>query len=262
MSKIIQLGKPKPKNLNVGIVIQARMTSKRFPGKSMALLEGVPVIAHVINRCLDMRPKTIVVVAVPDTDESEPILKFVSDNYHPTKVANFCGSEDNVLERYLGAAQYFHLDAIVRVTGDCPYVNPKISSEVIELLLDKKYDYTSNCFPDRTFPKGFDTEAFTFDCLEAAYVSWKDMEKTAKILNRSEGPKLDASYAAEHVTPFMQLHPDIRRGVVKQKMNKSDVNLCVDFPEDIARLEELCKKPDLKLVKPIGIIGKKDDKSN
>lgn len=248
MANIIQLNKKKRK-LNVGVIIQARMTSKRFPGKSMALLEDVPVIAHVINRCLDIRPKTMVVVAVPDTDASEPIIEFVNNNYHPTKVQNFCGPENNVLERYYTAALYFNFDVIMRITGDCPYINPKISSEVLELLLDKGYDYTSNVHPERTFPKGLDTEVFTLDCLEAAYFAWKETDRENQISAKFGGLSQKLAYDAEHVTPWMQNHPEITRGLVKQKINKSDVNLCIDEPGDIERVLALTKKPDLKVIK-------------
>lgn len=227
--------------LNVGVIVQARMTSKRFPGKSMALLDGMPVIQHVLDRCIDIRPKTIIVIAVPDTDASEPLLEFVDKNYSRDIVDNSCGSEDNVLERFYKTALFFEFDVIVRITGDCPYLNPKVSSEVVELLLDKKYDYTSNVFPDRTFPRGYDTECFTMDCLEAAYLASNeptmiDAEKKYKL------------YCKEHVTPWMQHHKEVKRGLVKQKINREEQNLCVDVPEDIARLEELTKKPKFKLI--------------
>ncbi len=93
---------------------------------------------------------------------------------------------------------------------------------MLQLLLWRKLDYASNSWPQRTYPKGYDTEVFTFDCLEAAYkLAETDEEK-------------------EHVCIWMQNNAkQLKTGCVAQKKNKSFVNLCVDYPEDIARLEAM-----------------------
>src|SRR5262245_19032516 len=155
---------------SVGIVIQARMTSTRFPGKSMALLAGKPVLQHVIERCKLVRiPKlkydTKIIIAVPDTLESEPMIKLA----HNLGIENFCGDEHNVLKRYYNTAKYFNLNYIIRITADCPFIDPKVCEEVFNLLVWRKCDYTSNIYPKRTYPKGLDCACFTFDCLEATY---------------------------------------------------------------------------------------------
>ena len=149
----------------VGIVIQARQTSQRFPGKSMAKLDGKPVLQHVIERCkqinVSKKLNKIIVVAVPDTDESEPLIQLAAQ----FGIENFCGSEDNVLERYYEAAKFFKLDHIMRITADCPLINPIICAELLDLHIWRKCDYSSNSWPKRTYPKGLDCEVFTFDCL-------------------------------------------------------------------------------------------------
>lgn len=219
MSNIIILGqKIKPKKPNIGIIIQARMTSVRFPGKSMSDLLGKPVLQWILERARHIRApkglKTKVVLAVPDTDDSEPML-ILADKL---RVDNYCGPEHNVLRRYYEAAMFFEFDYVVRLTADCPFIDPVVCSEVLQLLVWRKLDYTSNVFPNRTYPAGLDCEAFTMDCLEAAY-------KLA-----------DQLYDLEHVTPWMQRTEEIRKGSVEQKENMSHKNWCVDYPEDIERL--------------------------
>lgn len=211
---------------SVGIIIQARMTSSRFPGKSLALLNKTPVLKHVILRCKKVKGVDKVIVAVPDTPESEPMLKLVAD----MNCLNFCGSEDNVLERYYKAALHHNLDYVVRITADCPFINPVIIQEVLDLLIWRKLDYASNVFPTRTYPKGTDVEVFTMDVLEAANMfSITDYDK-------------------EHVTPWMQRSPELKRANVCQKIDMSSENLCVDYPDDIERLEAIIQKRKNKLI--------------
>ncbi len=220
MGELILLNKTKRKKkiktINIGVIVQARMTSKRFPGKSMATLLGKPVLERVLERVKTI-PGVIPILAVPDTPESDPMLVLAND----MGVDNFCGSELNVMQRFIGAAKFFKLDVIVRVTGDCPFIDPRVCREVLDLLLYRNCDYTSNIFPNRTFPRGLDCEAFTFDCLEAAQYY-------------ARGP-----YDLEHVTPWMQETEDVRKGNVEQRIDMSMQNWCVDYPEDIIRLEEL-----------------------
>jgi spore coat polysaccharide biosynthesis protein SpsF len=187
----------------------------------MALLAGKPVLQHVIERCKLIKWKKQIILATPDTPESEPMLQLAEQ----LGVKHFCGSEDNVLERYYGAATFYELTKIVRITADCPLISPEICTEVIDLLELGEYDYVSNVYPKRNFPKGLDCEAFTFECLEAAFISKRE---------------------DEHVTSWMQLTPGVNRALLAQKENRSHQNLCVDYPEDIKRLERIIKrKPEL-----------------
>lgn len=216
--------KEKPK---IGVIVQARMTSKRFPGKSMALLLGKPVLMRVLERVKTI-PGTKTILAVPDTDASEPMLELA--DY--MDVDNFCGSELNVLQRYLGAARYFKFEYIVRITADCPFIDPRVCKECIDLLLFRKLDYCSNIYPNRTFPQGLDCEVFTYDCLDAAH-------------QLASGP-----YDLEHVTPWMQRTEGIRRACLEQKIDMSHLNYCVDVPEDIERLENLAQQGNVKNEQP------------
>lgn len=226
MTNIVQLHQNKIKStkpLNIGIVIQARMTSKRFPGKSMAPLLGKPVIQWTMERAKQIRApkraKSEIILAVPDTPESEPMI-WLADNIG---ISNFCGSELNVLKRYYDAARFFKFDIIMRLTGDCPFIDPVVCSGILSLLLWRKLDYASNVFPKRTFQKGLDCECFTMDALEACH-------KLA-----------DQMYDFEHVTSWMQRTNEVKKGAYAQKVDMSHINYCVDEPGDIQRIEELLK---------------------
>lgn len=215
---------------NIGVVIQARQTSKRFPGKSMALLNGVPVLEHVIRNAKMIRPVNRVIVAVPDTKESEPMLTLANK----LGVFNFCGSENDVLGRYIGAATYFKLDVIVRITADCPFINPLVCNEVLNLLMYRKLDYCTNCFPVRTYPRGLDCEAFTWEALDAADQSTKHGLDASDL----SAEAIQARGDREHVTPWMQRTMGLRKANIQQHEDASKINLCVDYPEDIERLEK------------------------
>jgi len=200
------------------------MTSKRFPGKSLALLAGKPVLERVIERAKLVPFVDIVIVAFPADDASIPIYQLCNS----LGVACASGSETDVLGRMYDAASMYGIDTIVRVTGDCPLFDPIVAGEVLALLKAENLDYCSNVFPKRTYPKGFDVEAFTFDALEAAHIKAKKPDDR------------------EHVTPWLQRTRGIRRANVRQKIDHSKINLCVDKPIDIVRLENIIAKiPDL-----------------
>jgi len=232
MSKIIYLkDKKKEKPINIGIVIQARMTSERFPGKSMAILHGKPVIQWTMERAKKIRAgkrfvNPSVILAVPDTDESEPMLVLAES----LGVSNFVGDELNVLKRYYDCARFFGFDVIMRLTGDCPFIDSRVCSEVLQLLLWRKLDYCSNIFPRRTYPRGLDCEVFTMDCLDAAY------------------QLAETDYDKEHVTPWMQNTKELLKANVEQKEDKSSENWCIDYPWDISRIETAIGTSKFKLI--------------
>jgi len=216
---VLELTAKRTRKAVVGAIVQARMTSERFPGKSMAILKGKPVLEHVLMNVKAIRGLDRVILAVPDTPESEPMLQLASK----LEVDNFCGDELNVLKRYHDAAKFFDLDVIMRITENCPFINPDVCAEVLNLLQFRKLDYSCNCYPDRTYPKGLDCECFTRDCLDTAYALADPMQPGDW----------------EHVTPWMRRTTGVRRGNVQQHQDASDINLCVDYPEDLARLETI-----------------------
>lgn len=210
------------------IIVQARMGSKRFPGKIMApFLPGPrggprkPVLWHVLRRCKAVKNADLVVLATPDSwDHADAWLLAESLDCH-----TFTGSEKNVLDRYYQAAKFHEMrpdDLIVRITADCPLINARVADALIELHQKQGADYGSNLLP-RTYPKGYDCEVMTFQALKAAWC----MSLRA--------------YDKEHVTPWLQRHKGIKRVNLRQIVDQSSINLCVDYPEDVARIELVLK---------------------
>jgi spore coat polysaccharide biosynthesis protein SpsF (cytidylyltransferase family) len=210
--------------MTTAVIVSARMTSKRFPGKVLVPLAGKPVLERVLERCALIPFVDTTICAFPADDASIPIYQLCNS----LGVACASGSENDVLARMYDAATMYGIDTIVRVTGDCPFIDPIVAAEVLALLKAENLDYCSNVFPKRTYPKGFDVEAFTYDCLEAAHI------------------KAKAPHYREHVTVWMQKTRGIRRANVVQRVNRSGLNLCVDEPSDIERLEAMLAKAELK----------------
>jgi spore coat polysaccharide biosynthesis protein SpsF len=131
----------------------------------------------------------------------------------------FCsrGSRDDVLDRYRQAAQAYNADVIVRITSDCPLIDPTVVDRVVMEFLGRQpgIDYASNVFPTRTYPRGLDTEVMSFDALKRAWTEDRD------------------SATREHVTPYIQRHPDrFRIHSVACETDHSNLRWTVDTPED------------------------------
>lgn len=164
----------------IACIVQARMTSTRLPAKVMLSLGGEPAIRHVLRRCQDIKGVDMVVCAVPDDGRSAPIKREAL--VLGVRVA--LGSEHDVLSRYHQTAVSVNADIIMRVTGDCPLINPEICGRVLALMGDG-VEYASNVDP-RGWPKGLDCEVFTFDALDRAH------------------KEADDPYDREHCTPWMR----------------------------------------------------------
>ena len=211
------IGLPQP-DRNIGIIIQARMGSMRFPGKIMALLDGKPVLHHVVARCLQALTVNTVVLAMPMLPSSTVAANYVS-KYLPS-VKLFYGSELDVLDRYYSAAKHYKLTHIVRITADCPFVNPTIITKCLNMLVyGDELDYVSNVYPERTFDKGLDVECFTFDLLEVMYLNAETPDER------------------EHVTLWAQGEELINKGLIKNTGPLEGRNWCIDSPHDIQRCE-------------------------
>ena len=193
----------------VTAIIQARMQSKRLPGKSMMPLAGRPLLAHVIDRAKLMENVSSVVVATCGGEENQCII----DLAESMGVNTYVGSMENVLERYHFAAEKFGGDLIVRVTGDNPFTDVAYGSMIIEIALESGSDY---CAPSN-LPLGTAVEAVRRKILEETY-------------RMSEAP-----YHREHVTAYIKEHPElysIERPQVNIKSRYKDIRLTVDTAED------------------------------
>jgi len=193
-------------------IIQARMGSSRLPGKTLADLEGKPLLARVIERVLAARLVQRATVATTTNPEDEAIL----DLARSCGLDAYAGSSNNVLDRFYNAAKHVHADVIVRITADDPFKDPDIIDRIIAVLLEnRELDYVSNTIRP-TFPEGLDVEAFSFDALERA---WKEADIAAD---------------REHVTPYMWRHPErfaLRN--VTNDIDLSNLRWTLDYPEDL-----------------------------
>lgn len=196
----------------IAIIVQARMASTRLPGKVLKEVMGKPLLEYQIERLKRVKAADTLIIATTINQTDEPII----DLCNHLSVKYFRGSEENVLARYYYAAKESKADVIVRVTSDCPLIDPKIISQIIEFYIHNypKYDYVSNTL-ERTFPRGMDTEVFSFESLEQAFnESTKNPER-------------------EHVTPF--IYQNSQRYKLKNINYISDVSKyrwTVDTPED------------------------------
>lgn len=179
-------------NLRTVAIVQARMGSSRLPGKVMKRLAGRPVLWHVVQRLNHCRTLDRVVIATTTCSEDEVIAEWGAFNHIPV----FRGSSQDVLDRYYEAAKTYDANVIVRITADCPVIDPQIVDEVVEHFRSGDYHI---CGLSGEFPDGLDCEVFSFPALEAAW-------RLARLASDRE-----------HVTPFLYRHPaQFRAGRVEK----------------------------------------------
>jgi spore coat polysaccharide biosynthesis protein SpsF len=167
-------------------IVQARMTSTRLPGKVLHKVLGKPMLSIQLERIRQVSQIGMVVVATTDNAADDAIEKVAGME----NVAIFRGSENDVLSRFHEAANVFDADVIVRLTGDCPLIDPDIIAHVIKTFLDSRNGchFVTNAIP-RSYPAGLDVECFSKSALETA-----NAEATE-------------CYDREHVTPYFYKHP-------------------------------------------------------
>lgn len=154
-------------------IIQARMGSSRLPGKVMMDIQGIPVLQWVTQAALSINNIDNVIIATSTENQDDAIEKWCVKN----NIKIFRGDEKNVLSRYYEAAKVHGLksgDLVMRLTADCPLLDPQICGEVISLLLRTGKDYANNIGNPRAWPDGLDCEVFTFDALERSFLEASD----------------------------------------------------------------------------------------
>lgn len=172
-------------NIHTLVILQARMSSRRLPGKVLLILNDKPMIYWQIKRILRAKSITKLVVAISE-HPSDDILANYLDEIAQEYIR---GPLDNVLERFIQANKLYNPQSIVRLTGDCPFVMPEIIDSVVSLFNETKFDYVSNVV-DLTFPDGLDVEVFKANVLEKlTNYPLSSVEKehvTLGILNRKD----------------------------------------------------------------------------
>ncbi len=193
-------------------VLQARMSSSRFPGKVLKPLLGEPMLFRQIERIRRCASIDGLVVAT-STDASDQPLVDACDA-HGINVAR--GSLNDVLDRFLTAARPFAPEAVVRLTGDCPLADPQVIDAVVAKLRGGAFDYASNVEP-ATYPDGLDVEIVRMSALERAHAE-------ARLPSERE-----------HVTPFVRNHPELfPRTNLENPVDLSHLRWTVDEPADLA----------------------------
>lgn len=148
--------------MNIGAIVQARLSSTRLPQKVLLDLKGEPVLWHVLNR-LRYSKKIKTIVLATSTLPEDRQLKRIADEFN---IPTFFGSLNDVLSRYYHVAKEYKIDPIVRITADCPMIDPEIVDEVIEGFIKGSYDVYGLA---GSFPDGLDTTVFSFRALSAAF---------------------------------------------------------------------------------------------
>ena len=182
----------------------------------MKKIAGKPMIELLLTRLSNSKNLDDIILATPETKEDIHLSKFVKDLGFNV----FMGSEHDVLDRYYQASKAFGSPNILRITGDCPLVDPKLVDTMIEKYLLDSTDYVSNLWP-RSFPKGLDTEVFSFKSLRRAY-------------EETENP-----YDREHVTPYIRESGKFTISNLNHENNYSQHRWTVDWIEDFKLIEAI-----------------------
>jgi len=206
--------------VKVGCIIQARMGSTRMPGKVMEKIEGKTVLSHVINRVKKVELIDEIIIATTTKKNDDLIVNESEKN----NVRSFRGSENDVLSRYYNAAKKFHIDVVVRITSDCPLIDPTITNKIINFYMkNTKYDLVTNAgikVDKRTYPRGLDVEVFSFKVLENSFLNAKE------------------NYQREHVTPYIY-EKSKNIYFYQNDINLSKYRLTLDTPEDFKLISKI-----------------------
>ena len=196
-------------------IVQARTGSTRLPSKVMRPVCGTPLIGLLLSRLQRARRLDGILVATTDVPSDDGLAAYVRS----AGVEVFRGSENDVLDRYCQATRMTGADAIVRITADCPLIDPEVVDLVVNRFESAQADYASNTAPP-TFPDGLDVEVFSASTLEAA---WRDADRNEQ---------------REHVTLFMRESGRFATVNVASAEDWSGERWTVDRPED---LEVVCR---------------------
>jgi len=201
--------------MSLGVIIQARMGSKRLPGKVMMDICGRPLLWHVIRNA--RKAVENVIVATPD--------KSIAQYAEEQGVRSFIGSEEDVLDRYYQCAVRYDVDPIIRITADNPLVDTEMVKSLIDFWHKGHYDWAANCRLKVTYPIGNDAEVFSFKSLERAWCETTDPQDN------------------DCVTSYIYHHPEMfKLGVMTSPENLSHLRWTVDTQEDLDHVRCIFEK--------------------
>jgi len=207
---------------NICCIIQARIGSTRLPGKVMMNVENQkPVLYFVIKQLQECKLIDKIIVATTTNAEDDQIVNYSKN----LGIDCFRGSSKDVLDRYYQCAKEYSVSTIVRITSDCPLIDPEIVDSVINMFENNSYDYITNFLPNSTFPNGVEVEVFSMNGLEKVW-------KKAKLPSERE-----------HVTPYFSNHKDeFEITNIKNPENLSHLRWSVDRIEDLKLVRLIVSK--------------------
>lgn len=198
------------------------MGSTRLPGKVLIDIGGRTALARVVRRLSRATLIDGVIVATSDLPADDAIVQ----ECERLSIRCFRGSESDVLDRYYWAAKNFDADAVVRITSDCPLIDPQLVDETIRVFETQEADYASNVIP-RTYPRGLDTEVFTAEALAWAWLEARE------------------PHQREHVTPYLYEHPEIfKMASAIADEDFSHHRWTLDTPEDLDLIRAIYSRFD------------------
>ena len=202
-------------------IIQARYSSRRFPGKILKKVnKDLTILELLIQRIKKSKYISEIIVACSNNLKDKKIVQLCNK----LNINYFRGSENNVLDRYYKASKQFKSDIIIRITSDCPLMDPMLIDNFVDIFLKKKkLDYLSNTI-ERSFPDGLDIEIFTSKSL---YLAWK---------------RSSTIFEKEHVTPFLSTNKSIKKFNIRCKKDLSQMRWTLDYKEDLKLIIFIIKK--------------------
>lgn len=225
----------------VAAIVQARTSSSRLPGKVLKEILGKPMILLELERLQRCKLIDEILLATSIDESDTALAETVKAAGYPV----YQGNLDDVLDRYYQCARQSNPAHVVRITGDCPLIDPQVADAVIEKHLRDKNDYTGNVLGETTFPDGLDTEVIKFSALEQA---WKDAKLPSE---------------REHVTQYIIKHPEIFRqgSLLCEIPGLGNERWTVDEPEDFRFISEVYErlypaKPDFTLKDVLNLLGR------
>lgn len=201
----------KMKSKKITALVQCRLSSTRLPGKTLMKIKGDSLLGHLVKRIKASKYVTDIVIATTTKEIDDAIVRFSKKR----EIKYFRGSEEDVLDRFYRASLEYSLETIVRVTPDCPMLDPQVMDSVVLKFIEGGYDYVSNVIIP-TFPDGLDTEVFSFKTLKRA---WEEARLPSE---------------REHVTAYIIKHPELFRlfNVKKEGADLSWMRWTVDTESD------------------------------
>ena len=204
--------------MRVVAIIQARMNSSRLPAKVLMPLANKPVLGHIVERLSYCKLIGSILVATSNEDSDKPIVDYCKNN----SINYYCGNLNDVLDRYYQAAKNCNAESILRITGDCPVIDPVIIDAVIAGYLSNNYDLYGL---GGEFPDGLDCTIFSFAALE---IAWKDARLKSE---------------REHVCPYIENNPHLfDNGMLEVFRGLEKYRWTLDVPEDYKLLSKIFDK--------------------